>query len=716
LAILATLTACGGGSTNEDNPNSDVEDTATPDGTAGRDHCQLTGEATNSGASTILFGDLHAHTSNSLDGQLVTLPIFGRRPYGPRDACEFARYCADLDFWSVNDHAEEMLPRHWEDNISAIRDCNAAYGGYTRSPEMVSYLGWEWTQSTNDPSTDFGHHNVVLKHTCSAEIPDRPFAAPRSFAGIDPSVIPTFRDIIVGLDPDGAPLYDAAAQRVQDFNEKPECDPNVDTLDLPPDCHEIAAEPKDLYAKMEAWGLDAIAIPHGTAWGTHHAQLVTWRERFTPEQLSPTWSPVVEIHSGHGNSEEYRPYRHAVKGTNEPTCPEPTEDFTPCCWQAGEIVRQRHEACENAPDSQTCRDAVTDARREFLAAGKNGYTTLNDVTADDWGNCGQCTDCYLPALGLRPERSVQAALALTNFSGQGAPWQYRFGFVSSTDSHQSGPGAGYKEFTEMTDSSGAAKEEFESVLQLAESLITPDHTRQDSFNYGGGLIAVHADSYDRNGIWEAIEERRVYATTGERIELWFEMLGADGEDSALMGSELTTSDAPTFRVSALGAHKQAPGCPDDVTEAKSEEFIREMCFGECYNPTEERHQITGFEVVRITPQQDADEALASLIEDPWRTFECGQNDTDSPCTVEFTDESYAERERNTTYYVRALQEQTPVFNADTLRCERNEAGDCINTNPCDSSFRGEDDDCLAQAHEVAWSSPIYLKYGEPAEE
>ena len=45
--------------------------------------------------------------------------------------------------------------------------------------------------------------------------------------------------------------------------------------------------------------------------------------------------------SGHGNSEEYRDIASAnFLQTGEMNCPEPTEDFLPCCWQAGEMTKK----------------------------------------------------------------------------------------------------------------------------------------------------------------------------------------------------------------------------------------------------------------------------------------------------------------------------------------------------------------------------------------
>ena len=67
--------------------------------------------------------------------------------------------------------------------------------------------------------------------------------------------------------------------------------------------------------------------------------------------------------------------------------------------------------------------------------------------------------------------------------------------------------------------------------------------------------------------------------------------------------------------------------------------------------------------------------------------------------------------------MRAIQEPTPVINAQNLRCERDESGACIAVHPCygeEFKLPGSDA-CAAPSEERAWSSPIFVMPSETGE-
>lgn len=679
----------------------------------------------------ILFGDLHVHTTFSTDAFLRSLPLVGGDgAHPPADACDFARYCSSLDFFGLTDHAEALTPQHWQESKDSIRSCNESAGD-PDNPDLVAYMGFEWSQVGQTPAEHYGHMNVLFRNTSESDVPSRPIAAP----GLIQNVFGRST---------GLPLLTLASIPIREFSQRqryldtvkffretrsvPACPTGVDVHALPTDCREFAAKPGELFEKLAQWNMDSMVIPHGTTWGFYTPPGYTYDKQLNPAQRNPDKQRLIEVFSGHGNSEEYRTFKDIdYNDKGESFCPAPTDSYEPCCYRAGEIIRAR---CGNIP-AEACEKRVEEARLRYLSGGAGGHLSVPGATVDDWKECGQCRDCFAPSFQYRPGGSVQYILAQGNFDNPQKPNHARFGFIGSSDNHSARPGTGYKEYARhgTTETAGACSEEWrerlfgvtaatpESVTVNQELLATMppfrlvDLERQASFFMTGGLVAVHSEARNRHAIWEALHKREVYGTSGDRILLWFDRINGPNAP-ATMGSEATMLENPRFRVKAAGAFVQLPGCPDFGEGGLPAAEIARLCLDECYNPGDQRRLITRIEVVRIRPRKTPDEALKDLIQDPWKRIDCPKDP--AGCSVEFTDDDFVTAARETVYYVRAIQEPTPAVNGDQLRCKRNEKGECIETRPCYGDYRTPfKDDCLGNHEERAWSSPIYLQFESP---
>ena len=387
----------------------------------------------------ILFGDLHVHTTFSADAYVLSLPMMGGEgAHPPADACDYARFCAALDFWSINDHAEGLTPEHWAETRDSIRQCNAVATG---APDTVAFLGWEWSQVGLTPSEHFGHKNVILRGTEEEQMPRRAIAAPRPDFRAAP--MPLAGRVALPL------LYFSERQQYFDYftylkevENTPLCPTDVAPADLPDDCHEIAMDPAELFERLDGIDTGSIVIPHGTAWGLMTPPGTSWDLQLSRKQHDPKRQKMIEVYSGHGSSEEYRDWlSFEVDASGALGCPEPRPDYLPCCWRAGQIIRAR---CES-PASEECDALVAKARQDYVESGVGAHKSVPGATVEDWLDCGQCRDCFVPAFNLRPGMTAQYALALGGFKEEGAPTRFRFGMIGSSDTHGSRGGNGFKE-------------------------------------------------------------------------------------------------------------------------------------------------------------------------------------------------------------------------------------------------------------------------------
>ena len=709
----------------------EVDGPMSPPRAASRSAAIATAQATTAnavGASNtkqILFGDFHVHTTFSFDAFLQNLPAAGGAgTHPPSDACDFARHCSALDFWSINDHAENLTPRLWRETVESVRECNELAGD-PANPDLVTFLGWEWSHIGDRPESHYGHKNVVIRGTADDEIPARPISSSDSlirFPFLARAGLATF-----------------AGERGRDFArfigeliDTPRCPTGVPVRELPVDCIEAATTPEALFEKLNDWDVPSIVIPHGTAWGLYTPAGSDWRKQLPGHD--PERQTLVEVYSGHGNSEQlprWREVEFADDGTQ--VCPEPTDGYLPSCWRAGELVRAR---CREVGESDAeCDARAVTARKDYLDAYQAGWKTLPGHEATAWLDAGQAPDMFQPAFNFRPRGSAQYMLAIRNFDDPENPKRFDFGFIGSSDNHSARPGTGYKEFArgDMTDGRGRAPDApadgpiggglFGSSNDADEPAATSvpylerganplslfEIERGAAYMVTGGLVAVHSEGRSRDQIWDALQRKEVYATSGRRTLLWFDLV--DDEGVQPMGSKVTRSDAPRFRVRAAGSFEQKPGCPPDALAALGEERLAQVCQGECYHPSDERRPLERIEIIRIRPQNRADEPLDDLVEDPWRIFPCPKGGTG--CVMEFTDDEFPGEARDAVYYARAIEASAPLIHGeDPLGCTWDAEGSCVAIEPC-GARTSRDDDCLSEGNPRAWSSPIYVDYIAP---
>jgi len=736
ILVLAAvlLLACGGG----DRPPGEIEGAPRPPASviaaakaqeaAGAELARRAGAERRAEPKQILFGDLHAHTTYSLDAFAWSLPLVGGEgAHPPADACDFARHCSALDFFALTDHGESLTPEHWTAEKETLRQCNARAGD-PANPDLVAFLGFEWTQVGRTPETHFGHRCVIFPGLADEELPARPINS--RAAPIQEEWVEAGQKAAMGrwLDPLNWRFYSDLAWLADRVEAMPICEAGVDTRELPDDCSERAPTPDVLLEKLGQWNLDALVIPHGTTWGSYTPMGSTLDKQLSRAFYDRERQPVIELMSGHGNSEEYRETRAIERvEAGEPVCPEPTPDYLPCCWRAGEMM---HERCGDLPE-QECQARVEEAKRLVLAADISLERVFPDASPEEWLDCGQCRDCFKPSFGYRPGSSVQYGLALTNFEeqdDQGRPLRFRYGFLGSSDNHTGRPGTGYKQVDRhlQTDTVGAASKMVEGIVERIagtdQSVEDPNRPqpappegggpgaeRVASFWYPGGLVAVHSEGRSHDAVFEALQRREVYATSGPRILLWFDLVNHPDAPRA-MGSELSLAENPRFEVRAVGAFEQEPGCPESAELGLSPERLDQLCHGRCYHPGDRQHAIIAIEVVRIRPQSHPGEQVGDLIEDPWRRFECEPDP--AGCVVRFEDEEFAAGGRDVVYYARALQEPTPAINGAPMSTEFDAQGRAVSVEICSGSYRTpSDDDCLAPVTERAWSSPIFVDYG-----
>ena len=160
-------------------------------------------------------------------------------------------FCSALDFWSINDHAEASTPRKWLDTKQSIQQCNNLSEG---TDDLVSFLGWEWTQVDPNPENHYGHKNVIFLETDESLVPPRAIGS----GGVAPFVMRlglpwTMSALPATLDFKNRDRFFAFDKFFDEIQATPICPEGVNTRDLPVDCYEEATNPNILFEKLKEW-------------------------------------------------------------------------------------------------------------------------------------------------------------------------------------------------------------------------------------------------------------------------------------------------------------------------------------------------------------------------------------------------------------------------------------------------------------------------------
>ena len=680
----------------------------------------------------ILFGDTHVHSTYSLDAFQWSLPIMhgAEGAFPPADACDYARFVSQLDFYFLTDHAEGYTPRIWQDQVDSVRQC--AKMSNSEIPDVIPFIGWEWTQAGFTADTHYGHHNVLYKEFDEGKIPTRPIAAAGPATTTMRGDQGRVSKLIYLIDPVNINYYAALNEFNNELQNTPECLPDLTSKQQIPECFDTAATTAELYQKLDEWQLETMVIPHGTTWGFYTPPEASWKHMLTDKNFDPEKTGIIEVYSGHGSSEEYADWQYReFDEQGKATCPQERVDYLPPCRQAGEIIKQR---CIAQGDSiEKCEISAATTRQAFVDdASVRAWWLVPGTDENDWLDAGQARSLLTPAFNYRPKKSVQYGYALRNFDDENNPLRYTWGMIGSTDTHSARAGHGFKQTNRhaSSDTNGLATPLLKSLLakdkgdsDSANLTILPsvnEHLakvgysimeveRLQSFFTAGGIAAVHAESRSRDGVWDAMKRKEVYATTGHRMLLWFNLLNSpQGKLSTPMGSQVLMQTAPSFEVKAVGSFKQLSGCPDVVFKQLATERAQKLSQGECYNPSDERYKLDRIEIVRITPQNYAEEPVKDLIQNQWKTFDC-QNKT--TCEISFSDPEFSTGERDVLYYARVFEEPIATINGGNLRTTFDENNKAIAVNICHGDFRTEQlDNCTEMVSQRAWSSPIFVDY------
>ena len=597
----------------------------------------------------ILFGDLHVHTTFSFDAFQMSLPMAGGDGARTR--------------WPTPATTRATAPGSTSGRSTTTASRSPRAAGARPSTRSASATRWPASATNARPrllprlGVDASGHRA--REPLGPQERDRPrprgrqdprpadhrrdAAGPAVGAG---GVRPT-EPLLLGLlaldrDPGGGHDF---AKFMAETVAIPDCPADVPVRDLPLDCREAApGTPEILFDKLDDWGLDTMVIPHGTTWGFYTPLGSSWDKQLTATMHDPKRQTIVEVFSGHGNSEEYRPFREVILGDDgSRTCPEPQRDgYLPSCWRAGEIIEARClgrgpggrvRVSARAGGAPALRGRRLQRRRHRGARHHGGRLAGRRPVPR-----------LLPALLQLPAAQLGAV-----HDGPRAPataptrCASDFGFIAASDNHSARPGTGYKEVA-RTDVHRAALRQLRE--HAARSRAADKEPRAESKEVDAANIDRPPSSSSRPSARRRLllPERRARRRARRRPRPRRD-LGGDGAQGGLRhqrsahpalvrpaeragpggqparwAARWSSPRARSSRCARSAPSSRSPAARPTPATRSAPERLDRLCQGECYHPGDARRPITRIEVVRIRTQESAGEEIAPLVEDPWRVI------------------------------------------------------------------------------------------------
>jgi hypothetical protein len=474
------------------------------------------------GASRVFWGDTHLHTSYSPDAYLLRnatadpdtayrwakgLPVI--HPYN-RARVQIG---TPLDFLVVSDHAEFMgvIPNLLQGNpLVADTETGKRYRQMFDEGRQVEVFTELIAQVNGIVPPDPDLYNDQINSEVWASIME---AADRHN---EPGVFTAFMGWEWSSTPNGNNLHRVVVMR--EGKEKGEQFIPYNSLD--------SNRPEDLWDWLEMTsdktGAHFIAIPHNSniSGGLMFSLTDSDGALITPDyaEARMKWEPIVEVTQIKGDSETHPDLS-------------PDDDFAD------------YETYEHliAAEGAETTSMFTHAFLAGLDEDDRAYVEMNQDLVEKRSN-------YVRSGLIR-------GLVIQNRIGANP---YKFGVIGSTDSHSGLSSAEEGNFW--------GKMALDSTPDSKSEEIIPGTTGWDMG--AAGMVAVWANENSREDLFDAMQRKETYATTGPRIQLRFfggwSYADADlqGEDFAMraydkgvpMGGDLPprgANAAPTFIMSAL---------------------------------------------------------------------------------------------------------------------------------------------------------------------